>query len=118
VDRVTHGDSGDRFGRFDPGKAQILTWVAIGLLLSVVARPLVVPYFAASMAIVSAYIFVRNSYSLARTLAWTIPTAALLVWSVFFEGWTEALVSYGAIATHSGFYLVPRLRSLWYGSSA
>ena len=115
---MTHNDSADRFGRFDPGKAQILTWVAIGLLLSVVARPLVMPYFAASMAIVSAYLFVRNGYSLARTLVWTTPTAALLVSSVIFDGWTQALLSYGAIATHSAFYLVPGLRRAWFGSSA
>jgi hypothetical protein len=115
---MTDNRSGDLFGRFDPSPIQILTWVAIGLLLTFTAEPLVVPYFSASMAIISTYLFVRNGYQLARTLAWTIPTAVLFVLSVIGEGWTWALLTYAAMLFHGAFYLVPRLRRAWYRGSA
>ena len=115
---MTGNASGDRFGQYDPSPIQILTWVAIGLLLMFTAEPLVVPYFGGSMAVISSYLFVRNDYSLARTLAWTIPTSALFVSSVIGEGWTWALLTYVALLVHGAFYIVPRLRRAWYGSSA
>ena len=115
---MTGDRSGDLFSRYDPSPIQILTWVAIGLLLNFAAEPLVVPYVAASMAIISTYLFVRNDYARARTLAWTIPTAVLFVSSVIGEGWTWALLTYAAIMVHGAFYLVSQLRRAWYGGSA
>ena len=115
---MTENRSGDRFGSYDPGRIQILTWVVIGLLLNFCAEPLLVPYFGASMAIVSTYIFVRNGYPRPRTLAWTIPTAALFVSSVIGEGWMWALLTYAAMLLHGGFYLFSWLRRAWYGGSA
>ena len=82
---MTDNRSGELFSRYDPSRIQILTWVALCLLLYFAAEPLLVPYFAASMAIISTYLFVRNDYPLARTLAWTIPSAALFVVSVIAE---------------------------------
>ena len=70
------------------------------------------------MAIISTYLFVRNGYPLARTLAWTIPTAALFVVSVIGEGWVWALLTYAAMLFHGAFYLTSRLRRAWYGSPA
>jgi hypothetical protein len=115
---MTDNRSGDLFGQYDPSRIQILTWVAIGLLLNFAAEPLLVPYFGASMAIISTYLFVRNDYPLARTLAWTIPTAALFLSSVIGDGWVWALLTYAAMLVHGAFYLVPRLRRAWYGSPA
>ena len=115
---MTDSRSGDRFGSYDPGRIQILTWVAIGLLLNFAAEPLLVPYFGASMAFVSTYIFVRNGYPLARTLAWTIPTAVLFVSSVIADGWMWALLTYAAMLFHGGFYLLSQLRRAWYRGSA
>ena len=114
---MTGNRSGDLFGRFDPSPIQILIWVAIGLLLNFAAEPLVVPYFGASMAIISTYLFVRNDYARARTLAWTIPTAALFVSSVIGDGWAWALLTYAAIIVHGAFYIVPQLRRAWYSAS-
>ena len=115
---MTKNRSDDRFGSYDPGRIQIVTWVVIGLLLNFLAEPFLVPYFGASMAIVSTYIFVRNGYPLARTLAWTIPSAALFVSSVIAEGWIWALLTYAAMFFHGGFYLLPWLRRAWYRGSA
>jgi hypothetical protein len=115
---MTGNRSGELFGRYDPSGIQILTWVAIGLLLYFAAEPFLVPYFGASMAIISTYLFVRNGYPLARTLGWTIPTAALFVSSVIAEGWAWALLTYAAILVHGVFYLLPWLRRAWYGGSA
>jgi hypothetical protein len=115
---MTDNRSGDLFGRYDPSGIQILTWVAIGLLLNFAAEPLVVPYFGASMAIISTFLFVRNDYPQARTLAWTIPTAVLFVASAIGEGWTWALLTYAAMLLHGAFYLVPPLRRAWYGGPA
>lgn len=115
---MTDNRSGDLFGRYDPSRIQILIWVAIGLILNFAAEPLLVPYLGASMAIVSAYLFVRSGYPLARTLAWTIPTAAMFVASAIAEGWAWALLTYLALLIHGAFYLVPRLRTAWYRGSA
>lgn len=115
---MTDNRSGDLFRRYDPSRIQILTWVALCLLLYFAAEPLLVPFFAASMAIVSTYLFVRNDYPLPRTLAWTIPTAALFVVSVIAEGWVWALLTYAAMLFHGAFYLSSRLRRAWYGSPA
>lgn len=115
---MTDNRSGDLFDRYDPSRIQILVWVAIGLLLNFAATPLLVPYLGGSMAVVSAYLFVRNGYPVARTLAWTLPTAALFVSSVIAEGWTWALLTYVAMLFHGAFYLLPWLRRAWYGSSA
>jgi len=115
---MTDNRSGDLFGRYEPGRIQILTWVVIALLLHFGAEPLLVPYFGASMAIISTYLFVRNGHPLARTLAWTIPTAALFVSSVIADGWAWALLTYAAMLFHGAFYLLPWLRSSWYGSPA
>ena len=115
---MTDTRSGDLFGRQPPSGIQILTWVAIGLLLNLAAEPLVVPYFGASMAVISTYLFVRNDYPVTRTLAWTIPTAALFVSSVIGEGWIWSLLTYGAVLLHGAFYLLRPMRTAWYGSSA
>ena len=115
---MTDNRSGDLFSRYDPNWMQILGWVAIGLLLYFLAEPLVVPYLGASMAIVSTYLFVSIGYPLARTLAWTVPTAVLFVSSVIAEGWVWALLTYLAVLIHAAFYLVPRLRAAWYRGSA
>ena len=115
---MTENRSSDRFGNYDPGRIQILTWVVIGLLLNFFAEPLLVPYFGASMAIVSTYVFVRNGYPLLRTMAWTIPTAVLFVSSVIGEGWAWSSLTYLAMFSHGAFYLSRRLRGSWYGGSA
>ena len=115
---MTENRAGDLFGRYEPSRVKILAWVAIALLLYFAAEPLLVPYFAASMAIISTYLFVRNGYPLVRTLAWTIPTAVLFVSSVIAEGWAWALLTYAAMLVHGMFYLLPRLRRAWYGSPA
>ena len=115
---MTDDRSGDLFGQYDPNWIQILSWVATGLLLHFVAEPLVVPYVGASMVVVSTYLFVSMGYPLARTLVWTIPTAALFVSSVVAEGWVWALLTYLALLIHGAFYLVPRLRTAWYRASA
>ena len=115
---MTDDRPGDSFGLYDPNGIQILGWVAIGLLLYFFAEPLVVPYLGASMALASTYLFVSIGYPLARTLVWTIPTAALFVSSVLADGWVWALLTYLALLTHGAFYLVPRLRRAWYGRSA
>ena len=114
---MTDSRSRDRFGSYEPGRIQILAWVVIGLLLNFLAEPLLVPYLGASMAIVSTFLFVRNGYPLARTLAWTIPTAALFVSSVIAEGWVWALLTYAAMLFHGGFYVLSQLRRAWYGGS-
>ncbi|HYI67911.1 MAG TPA: hypothetical protein VEW95_13410 [Candidatus Limnocylindrales bacterium] len=105
------------FGRYDPNRILIFAWVAIGLALMFAAEPLLVPYLGASMAIGSTYIFVRNGYPLARTLAWTITTAAIFVSSVIGDGWVWSLLTYAAVLLHGGFYLASRLRSAWYHGS-
>jgi len=115
---MTDSRSGDRFGSYEPGRIQILAWVLIALLIYFAAEPLLVPFFGASMAIISTYLFVRNGYPLARTLAWTIPTAALFVSSVIADGWAWALLTYATMLFHGAFYLLPSLRRAWYGSPA
>ncbi len=115
---MTDNRSGELFGRYDPSRIQILGWILIALLLYFAAEPLLVPYFAASMAIISTYLFVRNDYPLARTLAWTIPTAALFVSSVIADGWAWALLTYAAMLFHGAFYVTSMLRRAWYGSPA
>ena len=115
---MTDDRPGDPFARYDPNWIQILGWVAISLLLYFFAEPLVVPYLGASMVLVSTYLFVSAGYPLARTLAWTVPSAALFVASVVAEGWVWALLTYLAVLIHAAFYLVPRLRTAWYHGSA
>jgi hypothetical protein len=108
----------DPFGRYDPGRVQILAWAGIGILLYLVAEPLVVPYLVASMVLASTYIFGRNGYSIPKTLAWTIPTAAfaaLVVASDDGDTWAESLLFFFAMSLHCAFFLGPRLRIGWYG---
>ena len=112
---MTDSRSSDLFGRYDPSRTQILIWVVITQLLYFGAQPLLVPYFGGSMAIISSYLFVRNGYPLARTLTWTMPTAALFVLSVLGDGWAWSLLTYAALLFHGAFYLTFRLRRAWYG---
>jgi hypothetical protein len=109
----------DGFGRYDPGKAKILAWAGIGVVLASLGDEWhVLAYFVASMVIVSTYIFARNGCSVPRTPAWTVPTAAALLASTSTSGWTASLISLLAITAHSAFYLFPRLRIVWHGRGA
>jgi len=106
----------DQFGRYDPSRTQLLVWAGTGVLLALVAEPLVLPYFVASMILGSTYLFGRNGFSVSRTLLWTVPTAALTVLSAAMDGWSSSITFYLGLVSHCAFYLVPRLRTAWYAS--